>query len=34
MGERMEEKALEDRVCYEGNDRECNPLELRNNWNR
>ena len=34
MGERMEEKALDDRVRYEANDCKCNPLKLRNNWNR
>lgn len=34
MGERMEKKALDDRVHYKANDCNCNPLEQRNNWNR
>ena len=34
MGERMEKKAMDNRVRYDASDCKCNPLEQRSNWNR
>ena len=34
VGERMENQASDDRVSYDANDCNCNPLDQRNDWNR